>query len=61
MMRDAQNYANPLEFHGFRHVDATILDSQPALGAFESPEPEKASSITDIADFQIWGTGRMAW
>jgi hypothetical protein len=60
-MRDARNYARPLEFHGFRHVDAATLLAANNTGSFESPEPEKASPITDINDWQIWGTGRMAW
>lgn len=61
MMRDARNYALPLEFHGFRHVDPATLASLDNLGSFESPEPAKASLITDVNDWQIWGTGRMAW
>ncbi|TGO16642.1 hypothetical protein BPAE_0481g00020 [Botrytis paeoniae] len=60
MMRDARNYARPLEFHGFRHVDAATLLAVSNTGSFQSPEPEKASPITDINDWQIWGTGRMA-
>lgn len=61
MMRDAANYAKPLEFHGFRHVEPSILESQNmAAGAFASPQPEKAAPLTEVKDWQFWGTGRMA-
>lgn len=62
MMKDPRNFVRPLEFHGFRHADPTALALlQP--GSFESPQPEKARPMVDasLLEWQVWGTGRMAW
>lgn len=61
MNRDPKNWVNPLEFHGFRHLDAATLASLDNEGEFLSPEPEKAAPLTDTRGWQTWGTGRMAW
>jgi hypothetical protein len=61
MMRDPENWTRPLEFYGFRHVAPEILASLGAPSSFESPQPEKALPITDVTEWQVWGTGRMAW
>lgn len=60
MMRDPANYGSPLEFHGFRFLHPEQLKK---LGCevFKIPEPRKPSQLTEVADWQIWGTGRMAW
>lgn len=61
MLRDPKNWTNPLDFHGFRHVNAEILASLEEPIIFMSPEPEKAAPLTDTRGWQTWGTGRMAW
>ena len=61
MMRDEANWTQALEFHGFRHVDPTILAAMDSDSTFQSPQPEKALPITDVTEWQVWGTGRMAW
>ena len=60
MLKDSANWAEPNEFHGFRHVAAETLASLENNSQFSSPEPEKASLITDVSKWQTWGTGRMA-
>lgn len=60
MMRDPSNYVKPEEFHGFRFVDPTLLSSLDA-SRFQVPQPGQPSQLTDVAGWQIWGTGRMAW
>jgi hypothetical protein len=60
MMRDAANYAKPLEFHGFRFVDPTLLVTLDSSN-FQIPAPGKPTQLTDLADWQVWGTGWMAW
>ncbi|KAI9644960.1 hypothetical protein NHQ30_006995 [Ciborinia camelliae] len=60
MMRDAANYAEPLEFHGFRFVNLNILEGLNDLSNFQVPKPAKPSELTDLVDWQVWGTGRMA-
>lgn len=66
MMRDPANYADPLKFDGFRFVrrekfaalGITSLNLDLRTGI---SRPEKGSQLTDVADWQVWGTGRMAW
>jgi hypothetical protein len=60
MQRDPKNWMEPDTFHGFRHVDAERFAALQA-NDFKSPEPEKASPLTDVTKWQTWGTGRMAW
>jgi hypothetical protein len=61
MLRDSNNWAQPLEFHGFRHVDAQHFASLNHGHQFTNPEPLKAALLTDVSKWQTWGTGRMAW
>ncbi len=61
MMRDPANYAQPLQFHGFRHLGPSTLASLEHSQSFESPEPEKALPMTDATEWQVWGTGRLSW
>ncbi|KAH6644885.1 cytochrome P450 [Boeremia exigua] len=61
MLKDAGNWAEPLEFHGFRHVAPEHLATLENNSQFSSPEPEKAALLTDVSKWQTWGTGRMAW
>ena len=59
-MNDPANYPEPEEFHGFRFVEPELLESI-SSGEFQIPQPGKPSRLTDTADWQVWGTGRMAW
>lgn len=59
MLIDSANWAEPKEFHGFRHVGGAYLERIEA-GGFRNPNPERACLMTDIAKWQTWGTGRMA-
>ncbi|KAF2705364.1 hypothetical protein K504DRAFT_471820 [Pleomassaria siparia CBS 279.74] len=52
-LTDAGNWAEPLEFHGFRHV----VPEQ--LAALENNCCTAYN--TDVSKWQTWGTGRMAW
>lgn len=64
MMHDPENWVEPEQFHGFRHVPngaPTPLDNLNQPERFKRPEPEKALPFTDVKDWQTWGTGRMAW
>ncbi|KAH9871931.1 hypothetical protein J1614_006189 [Plenodomus biglobosus] len=61
MLRDSNNWVQPLKFHGFRHVDAQYLACLVGEHQFANPEPEKAALLTDVSKWQTWGTGRMAW
>jgi hypothetical protein len=61
MMRDPKSWVDSHEFHGFRHVDSKTLQSLEGLGQFRSPQPEKASELTDSRSWQTWGTGRNSW
>ncbi|OAL55016.1 cytochrome P450 [Pyrenochaeta sp. DS3sAY3a] len=61
MLKDAQHWAEPLEFHGFRHVDAKHLASLGDNSGFKTPDSGKTALYTDVSKWQTWGTGRMAW
>ncbi|KAF2184590.1 hypothetical protein K469DRAFT_708775 [Zopfia rhizophila CBS 207.26] len=60
MLQDPKNWTDPLDFHGFRHLDAVTLAFLEDPGLFMSPEPEKAAPLTDTRGWQTWGTRRMA-
>ena len=57
MMRDPINYAKPLEFHGFRFVDPSLLHID---GSIKYEELDKPSQFTDLNDWLLWGAGRNA-
>lgn len=60
MMKDPARYIAPQEFHGFRFVDPKLLGS---LGGSKCQisQPGEPTQFTDVADWQLWGSGRMAW
>ena len=60
MMRDPANFSQSHEFHGFRFVDPALLASFKS-SEFHRPQPGASSQLTDLAGWQLWGTGRMAW
>ena len=60
MMGDPAYYAEPQEFHGFRFVDPATLRESGDGPKFKIPQPGDCAQLTDL-DWQLWGTGRMAW
>ncbi|EED23820.1 cytochrome P450, putative [Talaromyces stipitatus ATCC 10500] len=67
MMRDSANYPDPLKFDGFRFVDTERLNALKNMPSSLGSDPEmrmvgsgKGSRLTDVIDWQVWGTGRMA-
>lgn len=53
MMRDGQNFSNPLEFEGFRWV----ADERSTDGSVKS-----SSILADSSEkWLIWGFGRIVW
>ncbi|EEQ30552.1 conserved hypothetical protein [Microsporum canis CBS 113480] len=60
MMRDPANFEKPLEFHGLRFVQPELLADLNG-SPFGKLETNKPTQLTDVADWQAWGTGRMAW
>lgn len=60
MMRDPKKYPHPLEFQGFRFVQEEHLKKL-NVGNVQVPEYGEPSGLTDLANWQFWGTGRMAW
>jgi hypothetical protein len=69
MMRDPANYTDPLKFDGFRFVDPERLAAIDEVSSRSVESDLKAgishsgkdSRLTDVTDWQVWGTGRMAW
>ncbi|KAJ3579133.1 hypothetical protein NPX13_g1438 [Xylaria arbuscula] len=59
MAADPTYYADPLEFHGFRFVKPELLNEQ-LTKAFRAAKPKRESQLTNIDDWQLWGTGRCA-
>jgi cytochrome P450 len=60
MMRDPANYTQPLEFQGFRHVEAGHLETITPVPPHQHPGGNP-SELTQLPGWQVWGTGRMAW
>ncbi|KAI1194760.1 cytochrome P450 [Nemania serpens] len=64
MNLDPSNYAQATEFHGFRFVEPSILESAlsqqrvPPRDNFQVPAPGKPSQFVDLSDWQLWGTGK---
>ena len=53
MMRDSQNFPNPLNFNGFRFVDSCPGGPDNAT---------KPSKLTDTSEeWLVWGSGRILW
>jgi cytochrome P450 len=59
MSLDERFFEKATEFHGFRHVDAEILQ-QLDQGQYEFKHFGKPSQFNKTDDSQMWGTGRMA-
>ncbi|KAK4220739.1 putative cytochrome P450 E-class, group IV [Podospora fimiseda] len=63
MMMDSSVFANPNEFQGFRFVDPLVLeklDSNTDTLSQQNGGDSVKTNFTDIADWQLWGTGRCA-
>ncbi|KAF2756329.1 cytochrome P450, partial [Pseudovirgaria hyperparasitica] len=60
MLKDSAKWAQPNEFNGFRHVSSEILDSLKDRHVYGSIQAERPLPITDIREWQTWGTGKMA-
>ena len=61
MGSDASTYTRSNEFHGFRFVDAAVLNNLTDPKLQDIPTPKKPSAFTEYADWQLWGTGKCAW
>ncbi|CAG8981795.1 hypothetical protein HYALB_00004738 [Hymenoscyphus albidus] len=60
MMRDPANFPQPLEFQGFRFVEEKHLKNI-SSSILLAPDCGEVSALTDVANWQFWGTGRMSW
>ncbi|KAK3987548.1 hypothetical protein QBC44DRAFT_371877, partial [Cladorrhinum sp. PSN332] len=60
MMMDPSVFANPGEFQGFRFADPVVLDKMDGKVPFPHPGGDNPSELTNIADWQLWGTGKCA-
>ncbi|TGO13200.1 hypothetical protein BTUL_0074g00060 [Botrytis tulipae] len=61
MHRDPAYYAKSSEFHGFRFVEPSLYRTIQETTKFEIPELGKSSEFVSVPDWQLWGTGRIAW
>ncbi|GAB1314472.1 hypothetical protein MFIFM68171_04682 [Madurella fahalii] len=63
LTQDAAYCAKPDEFHGFRFAQPSVVENMAGAASstsFQAPERRKSSGFTDIADWQLWGTGKCA-
>ncbi|KAF7923965.1 hypothetical protein EAE99_006626 [Botrytis elliptica] len=61
MHHDSAYYAKSSEFHGFRFVEPSLYRNILEATNFEIPELGKSSEFVSVPDWQLWGTGRIAW
>ncbi|KAI7774340.1 ent-kaurene oxidase [Diaporthe eres] len=60
MASDPAYFARPQEFHGFRFVDRGYLETVDHGADYVRPPPGTKSGLTEVAEWQLWGTGRCA-
>lgn len=59
-MKSTEYYPDPLEFNGFRFVNATDVEKFGYESKFKFVQP-KPSKLVDVNNtWHVWGTGRMA-